>query len=115
MSILRHSGRQRLCEVEASRLNRNTAYRDRLRRTGARGKAYFAADSLSAELLPDDEDCRRRITELCERSGVAPVDEPMPKPGTLGFRVQPYGIKTWGDLYTPRQLLCLLTFAEAVW
>jgi putative DNA methylase len=38
----------------------------------------------------------------------------MPKPGTLGFRVQPYGIKTWGDLFIHRQLLCLLTVASVV-
>jgi adenine-specific DNA methylase len=38
----------------------------------------------------------------------------MPKPGTLGFRVQPYGVRTWGDLFTPRQMLCLLTFTAAV-
>jgi len=34
--------------------------------------------------------------------------------GTLGIGVQPYGILTFGDLFTPRQMLCLLTFAAAV-
>lgn len=47
--------------------------------------------------------------------GLEPVpDEPLPPRGTLGFRVQGYGIQTWGDLFAPRQQLALLTFAEAV-
>ncbi|MGC8732805.1 MAG: DUF1156 domain-containing protein, partial [Halothiobacillaceae bacterium] len=55
-----------------------------------------------------------RIEALCRRTGLTVPNEPMPKPGTLGFRVQPYGVRTWGDLFTPRQMLCLLSFAAAV-
>lgn len=33
---------------------------------------------------------------------------------TLGFRVQPYGLTPWCDLFTPRQLLTLLTFVKWV-
>ena len=83
-------------------------------RPGKKGKVYLAADDLDAALLPDEDAIRRRIAELCQRTGLTVPDEPMPKPGTLGFRVQPYGIKTWGELFTPRQMLCLLTFAAAV-
>jgi len=83
-------------------------------RPGARGKVYLDADGLDAKLLPDDDAIRHRIAALCERTGLTVPDEPMPKPGTLGFRVQPYGIKTWGELFTPRQMLSLLTFAAAV-
>jgi len=79
-----------------------------------RGKRYIAAVDLPPDVLPDDEVMRRRIVEVCRRSGLTVPDEPMPKPGTIGFRVQPYGIKTWGELFTPRQMLCLLTFAAAV-
>jgi adenine-specific DNA methylase len=47
--------------------------------------------------------------------GLEPLpDEPLPPQGTLGFRVQGYGIDTWGDLFNPRQALALLTFADAV-
>jgi putative DNA methylase len=83
-------------------------------RPGTRGKVYQAPDGLAPALLPDDDVCRRRIAELCHRTGLSVPDEPMPKPGTLGFRVQPYGIKTWGELFTPRQMLSLLTFGAAV-
>jgi putative DNA methylase len=46
---------------------------------------------------------------------LAPVpDEPMPPHGTLGFRVQRYGVDTWGKLFNPRQALALATFAKYV-
>ncbi len=38
------------------------------------------------------------------RQGLCPVpDEPLPPIGTLGFRVQRYGMLRWGDLFTARQ------------
>ena len=47
--------------------------------------------------------------------GTDPVpDEPLPRLGTLGFRVQRYGLTRWGDLFNPRQKLTLITFAEKV-
>jgi adenine-specific DNA methylase len=47
--------------------------------------------------------------------GFDPVpDEPLPPRGTLGFRIQPYGMTKWGDLFNSRQKLALLTFVEAV-
>ena len=41
-------------------------------------------------------------------------DEPLPPQGTLGFRVQLYGIKQWGHLFSPRQALVLVTLNEKV-
>ncbi|MGC8731487.1 MAG: REP-associated tyrosine transposase, partial [Halothiobacillaceae bacterium] len=82
-------------------------------RPGKQGKVYLAADDYP-ELVPDDEAIRKRIEALCQGTGLTVPSEPMPKPGTLGFRVQPYGVKTWGDLFTPRQMLCLLSFTAAV-
>jgi putative DNA methylase len=41
-------------------------------------------------------------------------DEPLPPIGTLGFRVQRYGMTKWGDLFTSRQKLLLLTIANLV-
>lgn len=38
-------------------------------------------------------------------------DEPLPPIGTLGFRVQRYGMLQWGDLFTKRQMLSLLYIA----
>lgn len=41
-------------------------------------------------------------------------DEPLPPEGSLGFRVNLYGMKTWGNLFTPRQALALSTFVRLV-
>src|SRR5207249_664450 len=45
--------------------------------------------------------------------GLSPVpDEPLPPVGTLGFRVQRYGMLKWGDLFTARQKLALSTTSK---
>lgn len=41
-------------------------------------------------------------------------DEPLPPPGTLGFRVRGYGFQCWGDLFMDRQLLALTTYVQLV-
>jgi adenine-specific DNA methylase len=40
--------------------------------------------------------------------------EPLPPQGTLGFRVQLYGMRNWGHLFSSRQALVLVTLAEKV-
>src|ERR1700691_978214 len=45
-----------------------------------------------------------------------PADVPeaeLPKQA-LGFRVQGYGIRTWADIFTNRQLVALATFGDLV-
>ncbi len=77
--------------------------------------------------LPTERDyeavwkAQRRLDRLLERwrnspsEGLCPVpDEPLPPEGTLGFRVQKYGMRTWGDLFTARQKLALATLARGV-
>lgn len=41
-------------------------------------------------------------------------NEALPPHGTLGFRVQLYGMEKWGDLFTSRQLLSLTTIAGLI-
>jgi adenine-specific DNA methylase len=49
------------------------------------------------------------------KQGLCPVpDEPLPPIGTLGFRVQRYGMLQWGDLFTARQKMALLELARSV-
>ncbi len=49
------------------------------------------------------------------KQGICPVpDEPLPPVGTLGFRVQRYGMLQWGDLFTARQKMALLELARSV-
>lgn len=40
--------------------------------------------------------------------------EPLPPVGTLGFRVNNYGMLKWGDLFNARQLLALSTLARSI-
>lgn len=62
---------------------------------------------------------QKRIKEILDewerggKKGLCPVpDEPLPPIGTLGFRVQRYGMMTFGDLFTARQKMALVTLAE---
>jgi hypothetical protein len=41
-------------------------------------------------------------------------DEPLPPIGTLGFRVQRYGMLQWGDLFTARQKMAMTTLSDVV-
>jgi putative DNA methylase len=41
-------------------------------------------------------------------------DEPLPPIGTLGFRVQRYGMLKWGDLFSARQQLAISVLAECI-
>lgn len=60
----------------------------------------------------------RRILEEWERDGkkaICPIpDEPLPPIGTLGFRVQRYGMLKWGDLFTARQKVMLTTILALI-
>lgn len=72
---------------------------------------------------PTDEDraavaaASRAVAKL-EREGreglSALPNEPLPPIGTLGFRVQRYGMVRWRDLFTPRQLLTITTLVRLV-
>ena len=49
------------------------------------------------------------------KKGLCPIpDEPLPPIGSLGFRVQRYGMSIWADLFTARQKVDLITLGNAV-
>lgn len=49
------------------------------------------------------------------KQGLCPVpDEPLPPIGTLGFRVQRYGMLKWSDLFTARQKVALVCLCHEV-
>jgi putative DNA methylase len=41
-------------------------------------------------------------------------DESLPPKGTLGFRIQNYGVLFWRDVFTPRQALALTTISKLI-
>ncbi|WP_031460602.1 DUF1156 domain-containing protein [Chloroflexus sp. MS-G] len=79
-------------------------------RMGQRLMAIVAESSRGRVYLPP----------TAEHESIAKSALPSWKPETplpekaLGFRVQLYGMKTYGDLFTPRQLVALTTFADLV-
>jgi len=77
--------------------------------------------------LPTDRDyqavwkAQKRVQQMLDewerggKKGLCPVpNEPLPPIGTLGFRVQRYGMFQWGDLFTARQKVELLSLAESI-
>ena len=77
--------------------------------------------------LPTDEDyaavrkAQERVVNILDeweregKQGLCPVsDEPLPPIGTLGFRVQRYGMLQWGDLFTARQKVALVGLGSAI-
>jgi putative DNA methylase len=78
-----------------------------------RGKIYLSADDFP-EFRPDDEVIRKRTEALCRRTGLTVPSEPIINDAKSANYCVLYGLTTFGDLFTPRQMLCLLTFATAV-
>ena len=80
------------------------------------GKFYRVANERDVEIFRQAEEyLAEKVEELRKKWGIEPVpDEPLPPRGTLGFRIQPYGMNTWGDLFNSRQKLALITFVDKV-
>jgi len=87
-----------------------------LTKPGETGKRYRVATEEDMEVFHKAaEYMEEKRQKLYEQWGIDPVpDEEMPPRGTLGFRVQPYGMTTWGSLFNARQKLSLITFTEKV-
>lgn len=79
------------------------------------GRRYRVADERDYEtVFKARRALKRKATEQLP-NGVSPVpDEPLPAIGTLGFRVQRYGMLHWGDLFSSRQKLSLVTLSQII-
>jgi len=85
-----------------------------LTKPGELGKAYRPVTDDDRRNYAAAENALKRILAEAGDS-LSPVpDEPLPKPGTLGFRVNLYGMKQWGQLFNARQALTLVTFSHKV-
>jgi adenine-specific DNA methylase len=83
-----------------------------LKPDGSRG--FRLATERDVEVARWAEEALERLKREYNGSMTLVPDEPLPPDGALGFRVQKYGMETWGDLFTPRQALTLVTFARLV-
>ena len=87
-------------------------------RPGVSGRHYrLPADSDYAAVRRAHDRIDRLLDrwDRGSRQGLCPIpDEPLPPIGTLGFRVQRYGMLRWGDLFTARQKAALVELAPRV-
>jgi putative DNA methylase len=87
-------------------------------RPGEPGRHYRLPTEREYEAVRRAQERLAEILAEWERSGrkgLCPVpDELLPPIGTLGFRVQRYGMLHWGDLFTARQKVALVTLARLV-
>ena len=87
-----------------------------LLKLGEKGRHYRLPAAGDYEAVRAAQARVARILDEWERGGrrgLCPVpDEPLPPIGTLGFRVQRYGMLQWGDLFTARQKAVLRVLAR---
>lgn len=83
---------------------------------GEGGRFYRAPTEADLRAMKAAEkELAARVAQRPPVAGLSLIpNEPLPPQGTLGFRVQLYGMKEWGDLFTSRQLLALTTLAQLV-
>jgi len=78
---------------------------------GIQGRNYRLSSERDYEAVWKAQKQLRTILaewEQGRRKGHCPIpDEPLPPVGTLGFRIQRYGMRLWGDLFTARQKIAL--------
>jgi adenine-specific DNA methylase len=83
---------------------------------GERGRHYRLPTSADYAAVRLAHERTAGLIEEWERGGQQGTppfpDEPLPPIGTLGFRVQRYGMLQWGDLFTARQKAALVELAQ---
>ena len=86
-------------------------------------RAEGKADRMGAQLMAIAAESKRQRyylapTEEHEKAADVPRPDDVPEAElpehALGFRVQGYGMRTWADLFTNRQLIVLTTFSDLV-
>ncbi len=82
-------------------------------RPGKQGKVCLSADDVP-DLVTDEKVLRKHIEKLCKDTGLSVPDEPIVTDAKNSCWVYLYGLTTFGSLFTPRQMLYLLTFAKCV-
>jgi putative DNA methylase len=80
---------------------------------GEQGRSYRQSDKRDYEAIFKVKKYLIKLVSMQSKNDLNPIpNEALPPIGTLGFRVQRYGMKQWGDLFTSRQKLALLTFSR---
>jgi putative DNA methylase len=82
-------------------------------RRSKEGKIYFSADDWPTH-VPDEIAIRVRIERLLRETRLTIPDEPVLNDSKGALWAVSYGISSWADVFSPRQMLCLLTFASVI-
>ncbi len=81
-------------------------------RPGARGKVYLSlADAPTADI--HEQAIEQQLNALCAKTGLTVPNEPIVTDAKNSCWTPLYGFSTFGDIFTPRQKLCLLHFCRA--
>jgi putative DNA methylase len=84
-------------------------------REGQTGRHYRLPTGADYQAVRKAQKRLKEVAATKRPDGLSPIpDEPLPPIGTLGFRVQRYGMMQWGDLFTARQLLTCFTLDKAI-
>lgn len=82
-------------------------------RDGERGKVYLPAGA-TRDLEPDEAKVKERLTRLLKETGLTLPVESIFSGDTRAFFSHLYGLITFADHFTPRQLLTLFTFVKHI-
>jgi len=82
-------------------------------RDNGKGKTYLDVNDFQS-WVPLEKHTQECIIELCRDEHLTSPDEPLPKEDSKNFWTIEYGLTHYINLFTPRQLLALLTFTSEV-
>lgn len=82
---------------------------------GEAGTQFRPASDADRQRAAEARDALRRAEAAHDDPFLSLVpDEEFPQRGALGIRPSIYGLRTWGEMFSPRQSLALATFARGV-
>ena len=82
-------------------------------RSSGTGKVYLSAEECPGHLT-DLDSVEARIKSLCERAKITLPSEPIVDDSKNSFWIRLYGFSTYKDVFSPRQLLSLLSFLAMI-
>ena len=83
------------------------------RKSGSKTKVYLCDRNVTAS-LPDETALERRLQEMCATYKISVPSEPIINDAKNALFAVLYGLRRWGDLFTKRQLIFLITLVRAV-
>ena len=83
-------------------------------RANETGRSYRLPEKRDLEAMRQAATALQKLQAQSDGRTASVPDEPLPKKGTLGFRVQNYGMLKWRDVFNQRQALTLSILSKLV-